>query len=150
VKLGLDENCVLYCGADLQRRDTEQIVADGVEHVRIFRPDGFGVEVNQFQQLLVPDFERVGRERHVDLPIYAINNQVNKAVRIRRIGPYLGQRRLRFKARSAGTLLLVQQLRDFPVGDHDDGPDALEIAVRLMSELLNGDSSETTFERLFR
>jgi hypothetical protein len=27
-------------------------------------------------------------------------------------------------------------LRDFPNGDHDDGPDALEMAVRLAGELL--------------
>jgi hypothetical protein len=32
----------------------------------------------------------------------------------------------------------VQQLMDFPVGDHDDGPDALEMALRTMIELWNG------------
>jgi hypothetical protein len=31
---------------------------------------------------------------------------------------------------------MVEQLRDFPNGDHDDGPDALEMALRLASELL--------------
>jgi hypothetical protein len=45
---------------------------------------------------------------------------------------------LRFKTRSPGTALLVQQLQDFPWGDHDDGPDALEQALRLMIELWNG------------
>jgi hypothetical protein len=29
----------------------------------------------------------------------------------------------------------VNQLRDFPIGDHDDGPDALEMALRLAEEL---------------
>jgi hypothetical protein len=33
---------------------------------------------------------------------------------------------------------LVQQLRDFPVGAHEDGPDALEMALRVMIELWNG------------
>jgi hypothetical protein len=33
---------------------------------------------------------------------------------------------------------LIQQMKDFPVGDHDDGPDALEMALRLMIELWNG------------
>jgi hypothetical protein len=46
--------------------------------------------------------------------------------------------RLRFKSRSPGTALLVQQLQDFPLGDHDDGPDALEQALRLLIELWNG------------
>jgi hypothetical protein len=63
---------------------------------------------------------------------------VNKQVRIRRLGPYLSQRKLRFKSRSPGTALLVQQMRDFPVGDHDDGPDALEMGLRLLIEFWNG------------
>jgi hypothetical protein len=42
---------------------------------------------------------------------------------------------LRFKRDSAGARLLVRQLRDFPNGDHDDGPDALEMAVRLSRAL---------------
>ena len=53
VKLGMDVNGVLYCEADLQRRDSERIVADGVEHARLFAPDGFAVEINQFQQLFM-------------------------------------------------------------------------------------------------
>jgi len=29
-------------------------------------------------------------------------------------------------------------LRQFPTGDHDDGPDALEMAIRLAEEMLMG------------
>ena len=115
-----------------------QIVVDGVEHVRLFQPEGFAIETNQFQELLCADFERVGQQERVHLPLYGVNNQTNKQVRIRRLGPYLSQRKLRFKSRSPGTGLLVQQLKDFPVGDHDDGPDALEMALRLSIHLWNG------------
>jgi hypothetical protein len=59
VKLGRDRKGVLHCEADLQRRDSERIVADGVEHVRLFHPEGFAIETKQFQQLFVPDFKRV-------------------------------------------------------------------------------------------
>jgi hypothetical protein len=31
---------------------------------------------------------------------------------------------------------LIHQLWDFPLGDHDDGPDALEMALRLATELM--------------
>ena len=68
----------------------------------------------------------------------AIHNHVNKQVRIRRLGPYLAQRRLRFLQGSPGTQLLVDQLRDFPLGTHDDGPDALEMALRLAEEHHSG------------
>ena len=37
-----------------------------------------------------------------------------------------------------GTRLLVEQLQEFPIGDHDDGPDALEMALRLAADLLYG------------
>ena len=138
VKLGMDRSMVLYCEADLQRRPTPQIVADGVEMVREFQPLGFAIESNQFQELLCADFRQAGQEQRVLLPIIEFDNHVNKQVRIRRLGTYLSQRKLRFKSRSPGTALLVQQLKDFPLGDHDDGPDALEQALRLMIELWNG------------
>jgi predicted phage terminase large subunit-like protein len=134
--------------ADLQRRPTPQIVADGVEMIRQFRPDGFAIETNQFQELLAADFQRAGQEQRVVLPIYGLDNRVNKQVRIRRLGPYLAQRKLRFKSRSPGTALLVEQMKDFPVGDHDDGPDALEMALRLMIDLWNGRQAGSGPQRL--
>jgi predicted phage terminase large subunit-like protein len=142
VKLGIDKDQVMYVEADLQRRPTPQIVDDGVELVQQFKPDGFAIETNQFQELLIAEFQRVSQQRKVLLPIYGLDNQVNKQVRIRRLGTYLSQRKLRFKARSGGTALLVEQLKDFPVGDHDDGPDALEMALRLMIQLWNGKNSK--------
>jgi predicted phage terminase large subunit-like protein len=146
-KIGIDKAGVIFVEADLQRRPTPQIVADGVEMVRQFKPDGFAIEINQFQELLCADFLRVGHEQRTHLPIFEINNQVNKNVRIRRLGPYLSQRKLRFKTRSPGTVLLVQQLKDFPVGDHDDGPDALEQGLRLLIELWNR-SSQRPVDRI--
>ena len=138
IKLGITQSMVMYVEADLQRRPTPQIVAEGVEMVKQFRPDGFAIETNQYQELLCVDFKREAEQRRLLLPLYAIDNTVNKQVRIRRLGPYLAQRRFRFKSRSPGTALLVQQMRDFPVGDHDDGPDALEMALRLLIEIWNG------------
>jgi len=38
----------------------------------------------------------------------------------------------------------VDQLRDFLVGEHDDGPDALEMALRLLIQLWNGKNSRPT------
>jgi predicted phage terminase large subunit-like protein len=95
------------------------------------------------QQLLAAEFRRVGEKENVHLPLYGINNQTNKDVRIRRLGTFLAQRKLRFKSRSPGTALLVEQMKDFPVGDHDDGPDALEMAIRLMIEVWNGRIEES-------
>ncbi len=60
---------------------------------------------------------------------------VPKVARIRRLSQYVINRELRFKADSPGCRLLVEQLMDFPLADHDDGPDALEMCVRLILSL---------------
>ncbi|MGW8255900.1 MAG: phage terminase large subunit family protein, partial [Thermoguttaceae bacterium] len=139
VMLGVDRQGVIFIEADLQRRPTPQIVADGTELFRRFRPDVFGVEANQFQDLLAGEFEAEFRRQMVLGPRpYPVQNHTNKLVRIRRLGPYLSSRRLRFKNNSPGTRLLVDQLRLFPIGDYDDGPDAAEMALRLAAELLAG------------
>lgn len=124
---------VLYVDADLARRPTPTMISDTVDRYLEFRPDAFGVEANAWQELLSHEFERefVGRSM-VDAAPWLINNTVAKQVRIRRLGPYLAQGRLKFKANSPGARLLVGQLRDFPdVHSHDDGPDGLEMAHRL-------------------
>jgi predicted phage terminase large subunit-like protein len=106
------------------------------------RPDAFGVEANQFQELLCGEFaSEFVRHGMTHIVPAAIHNDQNKLVRIRRLGPYLSQHRLRFLARNASTKLLVDQLRDFPAGAHDDGPDALEMAIRLAGEVLHGHSA---------
>ena len=84
------------------------------------------------------------------LPLYTINNTVNKLVRIRRLTPHLAAGRIRFKGDSPGARLLVEQLRDFPNGDHDDGPDALEMALRVLGDLLRSvDDGQEFYDRVY-
>ncbi len=142
VMLGIDEQGVLYVEADLARRPTPRMVADGVALYRRFQPDGFTIEANQYQELLGREFAIEYKRQGLLAPDpWLVDNRVNKLVRIRRLGPYLSSKRLRFKAASPSTRLLVEQMRNFPLGDHDDGPDALEMAIRLAAELLEQDHS---------
>jgi predicted phage terminase large subunit-like protein len=139
VLVGIGRAGVIYVEADMARRPTPQMVADGAALCRRFRPDAFGVEANQFQELLcnelAAEFARLDMTYIVPS---AIHNHVGKLVRIRRIGPHLSLRRLRFLSSSPSTRLLVNQLRDFPAGAHDDGPDALEMALRLAEDVWHG------------
>jgi len=135
VVLGIDKQGLLYVEADLERRPTPRMVADGVSLLRDHRVNRFGVEANQYQELLAGEFAAEIQHRGVCFAApCAIHNHVNKQVRIRRLGPYLAQRRIRFLKSSPSTRLLVDQLRDFPLAAHDDGPDALEMALRLAEE----------------
>jgi predicted phage terminase large subunit-like protein len=138
VLLGMDYSGVIYVEADMARRPTPQMVADGALLCQRFRPDAFGVEANQFQELLCHEFAMAfGQTGVAYIAPSAIHNHVSKLVRIRRLGPHLSLHRLRFLSKSASTRLLVDQLRDFPSAAHDDGPDALEMAVRLANEILH-------------
>ncbi len=136
VMLGIDASGVVYVEADLARRSTMDTISSGVEHFRCFQPDRFGIEANQFQELLAPqfaaEFERRGM---LGIRPWLLHNTTSKQVRIRRLGPLLSSRRLRFLRRSPSTQRLVDQLRQFPLCDHDDGPDALEMAFRLATEI---------------
>jgi predicted phage terminase large subunit-like protein len=137
VMLAIDSVGHCWVDCDMDRRPTPRMVEDGLELARKFgRLDGFAIEANQFQELLVADFDRATENTGgVPFPIYPINNQVNKEVRIRRLGSYLSRGLIRFKGGSPGAELLVQQLREFPESDHDDGPDALEMAIRMAAEV---------------
>jgi predicted phage terminase large subunit-like protein len=143
VMLGIDRKGVIYIEADMARRPTPQLVADGVAICGRFRPNAFGVEANQFQELLCGEFASEFAQQGISHTIpAAIHNTANKLVRIRRLGPYLSLRRLRFLANSPSTRMLVDQLRDFPNGAHDDGPDALEMALRLAEDVWHGPSDD--------
>lgn len=148
VVLGVDRRGVLYVEADLQRRSTPVMVADAVTLCRRHQVAMFGVEANQFQELLVDDVVQAFAVAGVHAAVSGVHNYSSKLLRIRRLGPLLAQRRLRFLRGSAGTQLLVDQLRDFPLGSHDDGPDALEMAVRLAEQVAGGNQSDGLGERL--
>ncbi len=137
VMLSLDEAGTFYVDAVLERRPSPEIVDACVERYKKFRPDVFGVESNQFQHLLCDDFARAfAADKMSHVVPFPIDNRTNKIVRIRRLGRWLSAKRLKFRSGSPSTRLLVEQLKTFPVGDHDDGPDALEMAVRLAEMML--------------
>ena len=128
----------LWVEADLRRLTVPVIAETALELNRLFKPDGFAIETNQFQELLATEIMRLGNERGVMPPIYSIDNRVNKEVRIRRLTPWLSRGLIRFRD-TPGSRLLVDQLQAFPGGDHDDGPDSLEMALRLLIELQGGE-----------
>ena len=149
ISLAVDRKGVLYVQADMARRPTPQMVADGVEIYRQFKPHVFGVEANQFQELLAPEFESAFcKQGLLGVHPWLIHNDANKRVRIRRLGPLLAARRIRLKANCPSTKLLLHQLQEFPIADHDDGPDALEMALRLATELLASTPNDGLGNRL--
>ena len=130
VWMGFKEG-IFYIDADIAKRPPAQIISDTLACYIEFGPDMLGVEANAFQELLG---ERLVEEAHragFVPPCYSITNTLKKEMRIEKLDEPLSRQWLKFKMGSRGAALLVKQLRDFPLGDHDDGPDALEMCFQL-------------------
>lgn len=141
-----------YVDANLDRRPPTKIVNDGIAWMKMIRPDAFGCEANGFQELLVDDFSPRMNEVGLNC-VHLINCKEGqqlpaKIVRIRKLEPLLQAGRIKLR-RSPGSSLLLEQMMAFPVHVHDDGPDALQMAIGLCDDLLYGVGNEPQEELLF-
>jgi predicted phage terminase large subunit-like protein len=138
VSITLTKDITMYVDADLQRRSASHIVRDAIALGRAFNPHVFGVEANGFQSLLQDTFWNECRAQGVMLNVQGITSTQNKIERIRAtLTEYLHRGRFRFRRGSPGAALLVEQLKGFPTAKHDDGPDALEMGVKMLTKLVN-------------
>jgi predicted phage terminase large subunit-like protein len=137
----------LWIAADVKRRSESEIAVDAVEMFRRHRANLMVLEGNGFQRVLAESFHVSAMAAGISLPLQTIVNTGNKVLRVSSLGPLLAADLFRFRD-DAGTRLLLDQLGEFPRGDHDDGPDALEMAVRSINVAAFGlvdDSEELAF-----
>lgn len=135
ILMGLDPEGTMWVEADLRRRDRVQLTNDMLDLAQLFRPQAVGIESNMWQVMLADALYNASRATGMGLPIWPMLNWENKIVRIRAtLTPYLSRHEFKFRD-TPGTRMLVEQLRLFPQGEYDDGPDALELAVRLMRDV---------------
>lgn len=94
----------------------------------------FGVEDNVFQRLLIGELDRLGRELGVTLPTVGVTHHAAKEVRLTSLSPLIERGVIRFLPGQGDQDLLLEQLTAFPSpAVNDDGPDALEGAVSLLT-----------------
>jgi predicted phage terminase large subunit-like protein len=137
----------LWVDADIRRRSETEIAVDAVEMYARHRANLMVLEGNGFQRVLAESFQSAAMSRRLSMPLQTIVNTGNKVLRVSSLGPLLAADLFRFRD-SAGCRLLLDQLGEFPRGDHDDGPDALEMAVRAINgaaAALHDDSEELAF-----
>lgn len=123
----------IYVDARLERIAPNRLVEVAATMATQYKADAIGFEANAFQFLIAPEFDRHSRQLGLLMPSAMMieNHNVPKPVRIRRLSGWLN--RVRLRRGSPGCELLLEQLRDFPLADHDDGPDALEMAIRQLN-----------------
>jgi predicted phage terminase large subunit-like protein len=124
----------LWVDADLRRRSETEIAADAVEMFARHQAQMMVLEGNGFQRVLRGVFHQQALARGITLPLQTVVNTGNKIARISALGPLLADGVFRFRD-SPGGRLLVDQLGEFPRGDHDDGPDAMEMALRALNQM---------------
>ena len=123
--------------ADLQRRHPDVIIRDVLDKARWLRRafgvqyTAFGAETNQFQWFLKERLAAESAAQGVYLPITEVRAASDKVLRIQSLQPDIRNGYLRF---CRDQTELLRQLEQFPLGRHDDGPDALEGAVRLCKQ----------------
>ena len=118
------ENYVI--AADLARRSPDETIERILYYTEKDRFNKFGVETNQFQEVMVDNLVRRAKSKGIRLPVHKITSTANKRVRISNLEPEVCQGTIRFCRKH---LLLLEQLKQFPLAKHDDGPDALEMAI---------------------
>jgi predicted phage terminase large subunit-like protein len=113
--------------ADIRRRSPDQILEAIMSFHRIRRYLSFGVEKVQFQEFLRSELERRSRQSGRPISVRGIEQTTDKRGRIQSLQAMMSTGTLLLSRRHT---LLIEQLRRFPHAAHDDGPDALEMAVR--------------------
>ena len=73
------------------------------------------------------------------LPIVEINSTQNKDARIQSLQPFIKNGYVKF-SRKHKTLL--KQMTEYPMGKNDDGPDGLQMAVKLALDVKVGRKAE--------
>ena len=120
--------------ADIERRRPDMIIEHILAHHKRRKFTQFAFESNQFQEYVAETLEKRGREMGLYLNVEQVKNQKDKVTRIQSLQPMFKNGTIQFTRKH---VTLLEQLKFFPKGRHDDGPDALEMAVHLALENSN-------------
>ena len=130
------DGCLFY-DVEMMRVPIREMCIRFIQGIMVHRPDLAVVEDAAFQELLIPVLEDVAAEFGLLAPIQGLSHgNVPKETRVRRLGPWIERGRIKFRRQSPGCAIAIDQLIQHPNGDFDDGPDAMEMALRAANNLL--------------
>ncbi len=132
----LDWSGTLWVESFLRRMTTPEVIEQLAGMIQQSGCKVATMETHGFQEQLAVDVRRLLDERHSLIQLHPFDSMENKEVRIRlALSEWLHMHRIRFKD-TVGGRLTVNQLKEFPSGEHDDGPDALAMGIALIGEML--------------
>ena len=114
--------------ADIAPRPQDHLVQAIINYCKIRMPmDKLIVEGNLFPELLAKYIREQAARENILIPLKEIRTTKSKELRIFGMESYITTGTILFSKKHTE---LLEQLKYFPRGDHDDGPDALEMALR--------------------
>ena len=119
------ENAILdVVEASIRRRVPDLIIDDIITMQRDYQCQMWFVETVQFQEFLRTELMKRAAKAGLALPAYPVSPITDKNLRIERLQIPISDGTIRLH-KSQQTL--IDQLQQWPVADHDDGPDCLEM-----------------------
>lgn len=135
-KKGRDPSAILIGGFDrltgrmdvveasIRKRLPDLIIADTIALQREYHALLWFVEAVQFQEFLRTTMMQTAAQQGVGISAIPVTPHADKNLRIERLQPPVAAGLIRF---SPDHRTLIDQLQQWPNGDHDDGPDCLDM-----------------------
>lgn len=120
------ENIFYVLRAEIKQQSPEELIQEIVNFHRRYVFSNFVIEANLFQGLFIPAIRTQATQEGIHTAINPIYNMNNKEYRIKQLRNFIKSGWIKFCKNHDR---LLEQLFDFPMGAHDDGPDALEMAL---------------------
>lgn len=137
ITMAVHKNGYMYVvDASVERRHPDVIIEDTINKaIWLQRTYGkkyykFGIETNQFQWYLKEVLAKASAKYGVYLPICEVHQTSDKKMRIETLQPDIKNKYIKFDKRHTK---LIEQLKYYPMAEHDDAPDALEGCRSLIS-----------------
>lgn len=110
--------------ASIRRRLPDRIIEDVISFQEQYRCIKWAVEAVQFQEFFRTELVKRSAKRLIPVPALPVNPSTDKPLRIESLQPHVANGLIRFHPR---LVALIDQMRHYPMVDHDDGLDALEM-----------------------
>jgi predicted phage terminase large subunit-like protein len=132
----LDRHGTLWCEVSLRRETTTGVIDSLTAEILSRKPNAAIIETQGFQSQLALNVRQKLDAEGCIVGLHPYESSESKEVRVRMaLSEWLHRGRLRIRD-TVGGRLCVSQLKEFPSGEHDDGPDALAMGLQLIGYLL--------------
>ena len=113
--------------ADIGKYSPTKTIEKIIELQKKYHCQRWAVEENLFQEFFKTILIKESRAKGTPIPAIGIKNKTAKEIRIESLAPHVENGTIIFDSRLS---TLIEQLQFYPLAEHDDGPDALEMAFR--------------------